>query len=1146
MKKVYLQVLFVLCFALSSGAETVADDLTVSGNLVVTNGDVYVFSSNSQSYVYSSAKNDHPWIVLTSSISNTTGNTGLIDFFSAGDPNEQTRRFSVFHGSPWGSGLRVGDSSTNGSHLAYSTLDPYPGWYVDKGFAVYGADYSSTNSSRFLNTYFRLPPRFSAPENPEEGTVYIDGSGGNRLKVWDGSAWQIMRTQQDLDSRYVRQSGGTVSGLLTLGNLIVGSGTASGIYSVAQGYGNRADGLTSHAEGWGTSATGNSSHAEGQSTQALGARSHAEGAGSKAVGYNSHAEGQNTTASGANSHAEGEATKAHGDASHAEGKWTLAEGYVSHAEGYETEASGSFSHAEGLRGKATGLASHAAGAYASATNDYTYVWSDGAWIGSTTTQQFTVHAENGIRLLGGPISGDGSGLTNLQASSLSGTMTGGLTIQSNLVVGIGTAPGQYAFAQGMNVTASGIFSHAEGHGTTASGWAAHAEGASTTATGDYSHAEGYLTTASGFHSHAEGYYTTASGENSHAEGIGSRAWGDYSHAEGGGTIADGRCSHAEGGLGRAGGDHSHAEGYDTHAGGEASHAAGAYARATNDHTYVWSDGTETGSTTTKQYTVYAENGIRLLGGPISGDGSGLTNLPSIGFDGLYVNKTGDTITGGLTIQSNLVVGIGTAPGRYAFAQGMNVTASGIFSHAEGAVTVASGGLSHAEGLSTTASGAVGHAEGDNTTASGYASHAQGTGTLASGEQSHAEGLITRAEGHQCHAEGLQTIAGGKASHAAGAYAHATNDHTYVWSDGTTIGSTTTKQYTVYAQNGIRLLGGPISGDGSGLTNLNVVTPETDPMFTNSPVYGITAEDIANWNSGESTNALLLNGSRPMQADLDMGGHSITNISTNSLVYDDGQSVRQTYVDTAGDTMSGPLTVQTNLYVHSQAVVGDVVFVEQVLSNASPFSLYVGGDVDVYGTYHGDGSGLTGLNATNLLGVISTNRLPPEALHSGGGTASNATWGYISGLLANQSDLTAALNGKADSSLLAVVATTGNYNDLNNAPTLASIATSPVFSNLIVNAGEIEQSKVNGLSGDLADKLDAVWTNNLGTMAYAETNDYLSANAVSGFVEKAAATNVLSGALIAESALAVQGAFVASYIPPQGDLLMGSYTNGLPQ
>jgi hypothetical protein len=60
---------------------------------------------------------------------------------------------------------------------------------------------------------------------------------------------------------------------------------------------------------------------------------------------------------------------------------------------------------------------------------------------------------------------------------------------------------------------------------------------------------------------------------------------------------------------------SHAEGYNTTASTSHSHAAGSSANAVHSDTYVWADGTSTSSSTNKQYTVYASNGIRLLGGP---------------------------------------------------------------------------------------------------------------------------------------------------------------------------------------------------------------------------------------------------------------------------------------------------------------------------------------------------------------------------------------------------------------------------------------------------------------------------------------------------------------------------------------------------
>ena len=104
-----------------------------------------------------------------------------------------------------------------------------------------------------------------------------------------------------------------------------------------------------------------------------------------------------------------------------------------------------------------------------------------------------------------------------------------------------------------------------------------------------------------------------------------------------------------------------------------------------------------------------------------------------------------------------------------------------------------------------------------------------------------EGAVgTSASGFASHAEGGNSIASGNYSHAAGANASATNNNTYVWSDGTYVGSTTNNQYSVYADNGIRLLGGAISGNGSGLTNINATN---NGLATTDYVYST----ITNFN-----------------------------------------------------------------------------------------------------------------------------------------------------------------------------------------------------------------------------------------------------------------------------------------------------------
>jgi hypothetical protein len=294
-------------------------------------------------------------------------------------------------------------------------------------------------------------------------------------------------------------------------------------------------------------------------------------------------QGYSVTASGAYSFAQGDTATASGYASQAEGYVTIASGLYTHAEGLYSASSGTGAHAEGDSSTASGYAAHAEGS-TMASGDFSHA--EGTY--DTTANGYASHAEGG-------------------------STTG--------------AAADYAHAEGYLTTASGNYSHSEGYNTTASGKYSHAEGNGITASGWDSHAEGFSTTASGNHSHAEGYQTAARSTYSHAEGLNTIAY-LTSHAEGVNTYAAAT---------------SHAEGSSSTASGAVSHAAGYNAFATNDYTWVWSDGTSFGSTTNNQFSVYATNGIRLLGGPIYGNGGGLTNIAGTNLTGLgtaaYSNST---------------------------------------------------------------------------------------------------------------------------------------------------------------------------------------------------------------------------------------------------------------------------------------------------------------------------------------------------------------------------------------------------------------------------------------------------------------------------------------------------------------------------
>ncbi len=152
----------------------------------------------------------------------------------------------------------------------------------------------------------------------------------------------------------------------------------------------------------------------------------------------------------------------------------------------------------------------------------------------------------------------------------------------------------------------------------------------------------------------------------------------------------------------------------------------------------------------------------------------------------YVLRTGDTMSGKLTISNALVVGPGLARGTYSVAQGEESTAWGDYSHAEGR-SGAVGQGSHAEGYYTVATGDYSHAEGATTWAYGLYSHAEGSGTKALSFASHSEGVDASAEGYGSHAEGEGSTAYGRGSHAEGKDSFTSGDYSHAEGCGSTVG-----------------------------------------------------------------------------------------------------------------------------------------------------------------------------------------------------------------------------------------------------------------------------------------------------------------------------------------------------------------------
>lgn len=399
-----------------------------------------------------------------------------------------------------------------------------------------------------------------------------------------------------------------------------------------------------------------------------------------------------------------------------------------------------------------------------------------------------------------------------------GTMTGAIKAAyekpsvGRVTVGAkaGSTIGQYATAEGNNVTASGNYSHAEGY--------------STNATGKFSHAEGEYGTASGEASHAEGSYgVKASGYASHAEGESTKASGYLSHASGCATQATRHGSYSEGLSGKATGVGAHVEG---------TYAIG-YMGQGNTYTetnvtikeipvsQLSTVSTATGLTTAKYYIYYTnessslsylsdaiqesiDNGgnvVHLFDNPLSADEfyycdssqikeatiPSVINKPAMYFGSPDVNKKDDIITSLLNknlekiwinASFNKTYTYSEASGTAAHCEGGGNTASGHYSHAEGVCTKASGVRSHAQGNSTVASGITAFASGCSTTASGQSSFAGGCDSIASQTNSFAVGSSTKASHYCAFSEGLQTEASASYCHASGFNTIASNQCSY--------------------------------------------------------------------------------------------------------------------------------------------------------------------------------------------------------------------------------------------------------------------------------------------------------------------------------------------------------------------------------
>lgn len=181
---------------------------------------------------------------------------------------------------------------------------------------------------------------------------------------------------------------------------------------------------------------------------------------------------------------------------------------------------------------------------------------------------------------------------------------------------------------------------------------------------------------------------------------------------------------------------------------------------------------------------------------------------------------------------------------------------------QSADSIASGTNSTALGLDSTASGNYSLAEGYSTTASGSGSHAEGSLTQATNLHAHAEGYMTTAGGTQSHAEGEGTIAEAKNSHAGGAYSRALPEHTNAFIHASGTGTNSYKD-TLFKDTAHfeRLATLSPANDNS---NSVLARWEGDTRYINSTgdtlSGGLTASDVTLVPSGGFSSKLILSNS----------------------------------------------------------------------------------------------------------------------------------------------------------------------------------------------------------------------------------------------------------------------------------------------
>jgi hypothetical protein len=336
---------------------------------------------------------------------------------------------------------------------------------------------------------------------------------------------------------------------------------------------------------------------------------------------------QATVGGGANNTASGlDATVGGGWANQASGNFaTVPGGENNFADGQYATVPG------GGNNLANGQYTFAAGYNAQAINDGAFVWADpeGTTFASTTTNQFNVRANGGVRFVTGGagmtldgqpvlVSGGGSGLTIQQNSSGAPNVIGGSPVNfvSSGTVGATIGGGGATNANGnpyTNSVTDDFGTVGGGNGNTAGNESTVGGGQDNSASGT---AFGYSTVGGGYDNSASGDFSTIGGGSGNiAAGTGATVGGGGYDGTFNGNIAIGNASAVGGGQGNsAAGPYATVPGGATNkATGPYSFAAGQQAQALTQGAFVWADSQNAAfaSTANDQFLIRARGGVGI-------------------------------------------------------------------------------------------------------------------------------------------------------------------------------------------------------------------------------------------------------------------------------------------------------------------------------------------------------------------------------------------------------------------------------------------------------------------------------------------------------------------------------------------------------